>query len=309
MRFFRRMQCILFVFLLLCSVRGSSQSIKKWKIEELTNYIQNSDSVMVVSFWATWCKPCIAELPYFHSITKKYAAEKVKLLLVSLDFPKDYPGRIAAFAKKNNYDAEIVWLNETDADHFCPKVDISWSGAIPATLVYNKTFGFRKFIEGQVKAERLEAELRNSMKLVTYPQVIPDPIGTVNDYEELFSSVQKKELEEMIKDHEQKTTDQIAIVTIKSITPYSNLFLYSLDLTNDWKIGTAEKKNGVAIVFCTSLRQIRIQNGYGIEKMLTDAETQKIIDEQFLPEFRKGNYFEGTKKGLGKIIEELGKGN
>ncbi|MDX2048643.1 MAG: TlpA disulfide reductase family protein [Chitinophagaceae bacterium] len=151
------------LFLVTVGANGMGQSIKKWKITDVVNYIEKTDSVVVLTFWATWCKPCITELPYFHSVTKKYAPQKVKLLLVSLDFQNDYPKKIAEFAKKNNYDAEIVWLDETDADYFCPKIDSRWSGAIPSTLIYHHQSGYRFFREGQIREERLELILQEAI--------------------------------------------------------------------------------------------------------------------------------------------------
>jgi hypothetical protein len=80
-------------------------------------------------------------------------------LLVSLDFTYSFPGKIAAFAKKRNFTAPIVWLDETNADYFCPKLDPKWSGAIPATLFVNNKTGYRSFVEEQIKEEDFEKGL------------------------------------------------------------------------------------------------------------------------------------------------------
>jgi thiol-disulfide isomerase/thioredoxin len=142
---------------------ANSQKIAKWKIEEVVkSFSANNDTTYVVNFWATFCKPCIAEIPDFIRLVEKYKNKKVKLLLVSLDLPTYYPAKIADFAKKNNYKANIAWLNETDADRFCPMIDAKWSGAIPATIIVNNKTGYRKFVEDQMSAADFEAALKAS---------------------------------------------------------------------------------------------------------------------------------------------------
>lgn len=143
---------------------ANSQSIPKWKIEDVVrSYSAKNDTVYVVNFWATFCKPCIEEIPHFIKIADKYKDQKVKLLLVSLDLPSFYPVKIAAFAKKNKYNTNIVWLNETNADHFCPAIDKKWSGAIPATIIINSKTGFKFFAEDQVSAEDFEGLLKKAI--------------------------------------------------------------------------------------------------------------------------------------------------
>ncbi|MEO5889315.1 MAG: TlpA disulfide reductase family protein [Ferruginibacter sp.] len=148
------------VILFACSIT-SAQTVPSWKISDVSDYYsKKSDSVYVVSFWATFCKPCVAEIPYLQTITKKYEGQKAKLLLVSLDLPIFYPNKILSFAKRNNFTADIVWLNESDADHFCPVIDKKWSGSMPATLFANAATGYRKFIESPMTAEEFENELK-----------------------------------------------------------------------------------------------------------------------------------------------------
>jgi thiol-disulfide isomerase/thioredoxin len=160
MKFLKRILLFL-LFTGVIAVKG--QTIASWKVVKLQDYISKSDSVLVINFWATFCKPCIEELPYFQTIIEKYKDQKVKLLMVSLDLKDDYPNKIKAFAEKNNYTNQIVWLNETNADYFCPKVDKAWLGGIPSTLIINPKTGYRKFFEQQLKPEVFENELKKAL--------------------------------------------------------------------------------------------------------------------------------------------------
>lgn len=137
--------------------------------------------------------------------------------------------------------------------------------------------------------------------------MLPKPIDFVNDFEKILTKQEVKELTKIILRHEKKTTNQISIVTVKSISPYKEMFDFSFDLGNYWGVGQKDKNNGVLIVVSKELRKIRIQNGEGIEKILTDEETKTIIDNEMIVEFKNDNYFEGLKKGLESIIIELSK--
>lgn len=140
---------------------AQGQLIPRVKMAEVVNtYSRKTDSVYVINFWATFCRPCVGEIPHFISITNRYAAQKVKLLLVSLDLKEDYPAKIRAFAKQRHFNANMAWLNETNADVFCPMIDKSWSGAIPATIMVNARTGYRKFFEAELSAEEFEKALK-----------------------------------------------------------------------------------------------------------------------------------------------------
>ncbi|MGB8192971.1 MAG: redoxin domain-containing protein [Chitinophagaceae bacterium] len=152
--------CLLMFTCLCFATSAVSQNIKRVKIEEVAEYIKKSDHPLVVNFWATWCAPCVHELPYFQEEVKKYADQKAELLLVSLDFTSDYPGKVASFIKKNNYNATFFWLDETNADHFCPQVDPKWSGSIPSTLFINNKTGYRKFFERQLTEPQFVLEMK-----------------------------------------------------------------------------------------------------------------------------------------------------
>ena len=156
---------LLFLFILTGFVlAGKSQRIPKWKIEDVVkSYAAKNDTVYVVNFWATFCKPCNEEIPDFIRIVKKYEKQKVKLLLVSLDLPSYYAAKLPAFIKKYKYNTNHVWLNETNADHFCPAIDEKWSGAIPSTIIVNNKTGYRKFIEDQVSAADFEAAIKEAI--------------------------------------------------------------------------------------------------------------------------------------------------
>ena len=140
------------------------QTIPKWKMDDVVrSFSAKNDTTYVVNFWATFCKPCIEEIPAFISITDRYKSKKVKLLLVSVDLPSYVAARLPAFIKKNNFKTNHVWLNETDADIFCPKIDARWSGAIPATIIVNNKSGYKKFTEDQISPGDFEQYLNEAI--------------------------------------------------------------------------------------------------------------------------------------------------
>lgn len=143
---------------LLSGVFCFSQEVKKIKATELEKTIAESKTPLIVNFWATFCLPCIEEIPYFQTLVKKYEKDSVKLLLVSLDLKDDY-AKVGRFAKKRKFTAPVVWLDESNADYFCPKVDSTWSGSIPASLFINNKTGYRKFYEEQIPEQKLEKEI------------------------------------------------------------------------------------------------------------------------------------------------------
>ena len=82
---------------------------------------------------------------------------------------------------------------------------------------------------------------------------------------------------------------------------------YTLLMFRTWGVGTKEKNNGILIVIAPALRQIRIQNGYGIEKIITNEETKTIIDKNFIPHFREQKFYQGTREGILAMIRLLEK--
>lgn len=141
-----------------------SQDVKSVKITELEKVIADSKTPLIINFWATWCKPCIEEIPYFLEEVKNNHKDSLTILLVSLDFKEAFPTGIFSFAQKRKFDAPIVWLDETNADYFCPKIDSRWSGAIPATLFINNKTGYRNFFEEQISHEKLKNEIMAMLK-------------------------------------------------------------------------------------------------------------------------------------------------
>lgn len=128
----------------------------------------------------------------------------------------------------------------------------------------------------------------------------------VSDFEDMFSIEDEKILDSLINQFEKETTIEIAIVTLDTSWTIKETFDdFVLAIHNYWGVGKKEKKNGILIGICPGYRTIRISNGYGIEGKLTDSETKKIIDNIIVPEFKKGDYFQGIRKALLEIFNEL----
>lgn len=110
----------------------------------------DSGKLLVVNFWATWCKPCVRELPLFEALNQESAVE---VILVSLDFKRNYESHLLPFIQQNNLLSRVVMLDDPDANQWIDKVDPDWSGAIPATLFLSSHQ--RRFFEGEISSETL----------------------------------------------------------------------------------------------------------------------------------------------------------
>lgn len=138
----------------------SAQEIPFIKTEQLRQWLEaDTDTVFVLNFWATWCGPCVAELPAFEKLREKYAAQKVEIVLISTDFKRNVESKVKPFVKRKNLRSRVVFMDEPNPDAFINLVDPDWSGAIPATLFVSKRKSKQIFFEKQLTFKELEAIL------------------------------------------------------------------------------------------------------------------------------------------------------
>lgn len=129
-----RVFCIVLVFLYSHSP-AHTQSVPVIPFEDLDAIINTkNDTTYVINFWATWCKPCVEEMPYFEALHEKYKDDKIKVVLISLDFKSQLDKRVVPFVENRNLQPYVALLDGGNPNDWIDKVDPSWSGAIPATL-------------------------------------------------------------------------------------------------------------------------------------------------------------------------------
>lgn len=151
----------IFLFVLLYSQSAFSQHVPVLKITDLEKRIKNeSDTTYIVNFWATWCAPCVKELPDFDSISKEYANTKIKVLLVTMDFKEELQAKVIPFIKTKKLYSEVVLLDEVNGNYFIPKISDAWSGALPATLIINQKKQINHFFEKKLTYEFLKSEIK-----------------------------------------------------------------------------------------------------------------------------------------------------
>lgn len=139
------------------STNTNAQEIKAIKYSALNEIITSKTSqYKVINFWATWCKPCIKELPQFEALNKKHRENGLEVILVSFDFAEDLEKRLIPYVNKKNIKSKVLLLDETDYNSFIDKIDPSWSGAIPATLMMDYRNGNKQFFEQEFKEGELE---------------------------------------------------------------------------------------------------------------------------------------------------------
>ncbi|QCK13744.1 TlpA family protein disulfide reductase [Mangrovivirga cuniculi] len=124
------------IFMVSFGFIAKSQSVEKITIDELENLMdQESNKVLIFNFWATWCKPCIKEIPAFEELNED---GMVSVHLVSIDFKNQFEKRVVPFVEDRNLNSRVFFLAEENPNNWMPRISNEWSGAIPATLFIYK---------------------------------------------------------------------------------------------------------------------------------------------------------------------------
>ena len=134
---------------------------------------------------------------------------------------------------------------------------------------------------------------------------IPKAYNWVNDFANMIDDADEAALVEKIEQYEKASTNQIAIATVETIKPDTDIVEYTRNLGNYWGVGRKGVDNGVVILIDKESRKIRIASGLGLKSVLPDDVCQSIIDDQIVPEFRNGNIIGGLNKAVDRIMATL----
>ncbi len=146
------------------SISADAQKPAVLKFKDLQKIIAGkTDSTYVINFWATWCKPCVEELPSFLKIENEFKDKKIRFIYVSLNFKREYESALVPYLQKNNMKNEVYLLDEPDYNAWIDKINSKWMGSIPATVIYTPDPGNNYFQEGSFTYETLYTVINSSI--------------------------------------------------------------------------------------------------------------------------------------------------
>ena len=161
--FGNRVKISMILTLCLASLAVQAQTEDLVSLARFQQIVQEEkEQIQVVNFWATWCAPCIKELPLLEKLARDNREVRVRLVSMDMDLDPN-PDKVRKFATRKNIQSQVLILNERNPNQWIDKIDKNWSGALPATLVVNNKNGKRKFIEKELHEgdlERLIAEVK-----------------------------------------------------------------------------------------------------------------------------------------------------
>ena len=143
--------------------KASNDTIEIVDFDGLYSKIDLSvDKTYVINFWATWCAPCVKELPYFEEVNKQSKERNIEVILVSLDFPSQIESKLKPYLKRNKIKSKVILLDDSKMNTWVPKVHEQWDGGIPATLIVNSSN--YKFYPKPFEKEELFAEINKLLE-------------------------------------------------------------------------------------------------------------------------------------------------
>jgi thiol-disulfide isomerase/thioredoxin len=158
------MKNLLTILLLAGALTATAQEQAKIvKLPELQELITSKgDNIKVINFWATWCAPCVKEMPLFEKLGQERKDVKVTLVSLDLDLDPD-PAKVHKFVARKKLQSQVLILDERDPNSYIEQIEKTWSGALPATIIVNSKTGQRKFVERELhegELEKLIAEIQ-----------------------------------------------------------------------------------------------------------------------------------------------------
>ena len=133
---------------------------------------------------------------------------------------------------------------------------------------------------------------------------VPKKETSLYDYANLLSKQEQQRLEQKLINYSDSTSTQIVIVTMTSIGA-NDIAMYSAELGQKWGIGQKGKDNGILVLVAKNERKVNISAGYGVEHLLTDAMSRRIIETIITPQFKSGNFYAGLNNGSDAIFQVL----
>ncbi|MEO5911915.1 MAG: TlpA disulfide reductase family protein [Pelobium sp.] len=152
-----KLKVLLFFFILIVISKVCIAQVKLLSLDQLEKRIeQGKDTVYIVNFWATWCGPCVKELPNFEKLNAEYKNQPIKVILMSADFKSKLEKVVIPFVRKMGLKSEVYLLNEQSEQDYINRISEKWSGSLPATLVINTKKKTRNFYEQEFSYQELE---------------------------------------------------------------------------------------------------------------------------------------------------------
>tara|TARA_B100001758_G_C18107068_1_gene451595 strand:+ start:76 stop:567 length:492 start_codon:yes stop_codon:yes gene_type:complete len=154
---------IIGIFLVFSCNNPTKDTIEVVDFDGLYSKIDLSiNKTYVINFWATWCAPCVKELPYFERVNKDFNDKNIEVILVSLDFPSQIESKLKPYLKRNKIKSKVILLDDSKMNTWVPKVHEQWDGGIPATLIVNNSN--YKFYPKPFEKEELFAEINKLLE-------------------------------------------------------------------------------------------------------------------------------------------------
>lgn len=152
-------RCLVYTIILVSCLAGYGMAQERVPLVSLAGLEERlangKDTTFVVNLWATWCAPCVAEMPYFEQLQQSHTEKPLRVLFVSLDATKNH-GSVVKFVQEKGLKNEVLLLDERNEQEFIPRISTEWSGAIPATLFVNTEKRVRMFKEREFDYRQLE---------------------------------------------------------------------------------------------------------------------------------------------------------